>query len=71
MVHPDSGGAGNIEAALPSTGYPFFTDVTWARYADRQKFSPRTLWWQRGDEREFILNPGLKGTETKIKRVAN
>ena len=65
---PDSGGAGKYRGGLSlRRDIRFFTDVTWARYADRQKFSPQGLFGgKEGTRGEFILNPGT-GEEQKEK----
>ncbi len=41
---PDSGGAGKYRGGLSlRRDIRFLTDVTWARYSDRQKFEPQGL----------------------------
>jgi N-methylhydantoinase B len=57
---PDSGGAGKCRGGLSlRRDIRFLTDVTWARYSDRQKFSPQGLFGgKEGTRGELILNPG-------------
>ena len=56
---PDSGGAGKHRGGLSlRRDIRFLTDVTWARYSDRQKFSPQGLFGgKEGTRGELILNP--------------
>jgi N-methylhydantoinase B len=62
---PDSGGAGKYRGGLSlRRDIRFFTDVTWARYSDRQKFSPQGLFGgKEGTRGELILNPGTPHEE--------
>ncbi|MEW6376953.1 MAG: hydantoinase B/oxoprolinase family protein [Thermodesulfobacteriota bacterium] len=62
---PDSGGAGKFRGGLSlRRDIRFFTDVIWARYSDRQKFSPQGLFGgKEGTKGEFILNPGTSKEE--------
>lgn len=57
---PDSGGAGKHRGGLSlRRDIRFFTDVTWSRYSDRQKFAPQGLFGgMEGTRGELILNPG-------------
>jgi N-methylhydantoinase B len=57
---PDSGGAGKYRGGLSlRRDIRFFTEVTWARYSDRQKFSPQGLFGgKEGTRGALILNPG-------------
>jgi N-methylhydantoinase B len=57
---PDSGGAGKHRGGLSlRRDIRFFTDVTWSRYSDRQKFAPQGLFGgKEGTRGELILNPG-------------
>lgn len=57
---PDSGGAGKYRGGLSlRRDIRFFTDVTWSRYSDRQKFAPQGLFGgKEGTKGELILNPG-------------
>lgn len=57
---PDSGGAGRYRGGLSlRRDIRFLTDVTWARYSDRQKFSPLGLFGGlEGSKGSLILNPG-------------
>lgn len=69
---PDSGGAGKYRGGLSfRRDIRFFTDVTWARYSDRQKFSPQGLFGgKEGTRGELILNPGTpKEQKQKSKGV--
>lgn len=69
---PDSGGAGKYRGGLSlRRDIRFFTDVTWARYSDRQKFAPQGLFGgKEGTKGEFILNPGTpKEQKQKSKGV--
>jgi N-methylhydantoinase B len=56
---PDSGGPGKFRGGLSlRRDIRFLTDVTWARYADRQKFSPQGLFGgKEGTRGAFVLNP--------------
>ena len=62
---PDSGGAGKNRGGLSlRRDIRFFTDVTWARYSDRQKFSPQGLFGgKEGTRGELILNPGTSNEQ--------
>jgi N-methylhydantoinase B len=55
----DSGGAGQYRGGLAlRRDIRFFTDVTWARYSDRQKFHPLGLFGgMKGSKGGLILNP--------------
>jgi len=57
---PDSGGAGKYRGGLSlRRDIRFLTDVTWARYSDRQKFRPQGLFGGLpGTMGSLILNPG-------------
>jgi N-methylhydantoinase B len=57
---PESGGAGKYRGGLSLVrDIRFLTDVTWARYSDRQKFSPQGLFGgKEGSRGSLILNPG-------------
>ncbi len=57
---PYSGGAGKYRGGLSlRRDIRFLTDVTWARYADRQKFLPQGLFGgKEGTAGAFITNPG-------------
>jgi len=57
---PDSGGAGKYRGGLSLVrDIRFLTDVTWARYSDRQKFRPQGLFGgKEGSMGSLILNPG-------------
>ncbi|MGD2124557.1 MAG: hydantoinase B/oxoprolinase family protein [Desulfobacteraceae bacterium] len=57
---PDSGGAGKYRGGLSlRRDIRFLTDVTWARYSDRQKFEPLGLFGGlAGSRGSLILNPG-------------
>ena len=69
---PDSGGAGKNRGGLSlRRDIRFFTDVTWARYSDRQKFAPQGLFGgKEGTRGELILNPGTpKEQKQKSKGV--
>jgi N-methylhydantoinase B len=61
----DSGGPGKYRGGLSlRRDIRFFTDVTWARYSDRQKFSPQGLFGgKEGTRGELILNPGTPGEQ--------
>ena len=56
---PDSGGAGKSRGGLSlRRDIRFHTDVLWARYSDRQKFSPQGVFGgKEGSRGAFILNP--------------
>lgn len=56
---PDSGGAGKSRGGLSlRRDIRFFTGVTWARYSDRQKFSPQGLFGgKEGTRGALVLNP--------------
>jgi N-methylhydantoinase B len=58
----DSGGAGKYRGGLSlRRDIRFLTDVTWARYSDRQKFAPQGLFFgKEGSKGELILNPGTE-----------
>lgn len=60
---PDSGGAGKYRGGLSLVrDIRFLTDVTWARYSDRQKFRPQGLFGgKEGSKGGLILNPGTPG----------
>lgn len=57
---PDSGGPGRYRGGLSlRRDIRFLTDVTWARYSDRQKFAPLGLFGGlEGSKGSLILNPG-------------
>jgi N-methylhydantoinase B len=57
---PDSGGAGEHRGGLSlRRDTRFLTDVTWARYSDRQKFRPQGLFGgKEGTKGVLVLNPG-------------
>jgi N-methylhydantoinase B len=57
---PDSGGAGKYRGGLSlRRDIRFLTDVTWARYSDRQKFEPLGLFGGlHGTMGSLLLNPG-------------
>lgn len=57
---PGSGGAGKYRGGLSlRRDIRFFTDATWSRYSDRQKFSPQGLFGgKEGTRGELTLNPG-------------
>jgi N-methylhydantoinase B len=65
---PDSGGAGKYRGGLSlRRDIRFLTDVTWARYSDRQKFRPQGLFGGLpGTMGSLILNPDTP-SETKCK----
>jgi len=56
----DSGGAGRYRGGVSTRrDIRFFTDVTWARYSDRQKFKPLGIFGgKNGSTSSLILNPG-------------
>jgi len=62
---PDSGGAGKFRGGLSlRRDIHFLTDVTWARYSDRQKFSPLGLFGgKEGTKGDLISNPGQPNEE--------
>jgi len=62
---PDSGGAGRYRGGLSlRRDIRFLTDVAWARYSDRQKFSPQGLFGgKEGTRGELILNPETAGEQ--------
>ena len=62
---PDSGGAGEHRGGLSlRRDTRFLTDVTWARYSDRQKFKPQGLFGgKEGTKGELVLNPGTAGEQ--------
>ena len=58
---PDTGGAGRYRGALGLRRdiRILVDDVSWARYGDRQKFSPFGLFGgKKGGKGQFLLNPG-------------
>ena len=57
---PDSGGPGKYRGGLSlRRDIRFLTDVTWARYSDRQKFEPfGLLGGMNGSKGSLTLNPG-------------
>lgn len=57
---PDSGGPGKYRGGLSlRRDIRFLTDVTWARYSDRQKFDPLGLFGgMPGTRGSLVLNPG-------------
>jgi len=59
---PDSGGAGEYRGGLAlRRDIRFLTDVSWARYADRQKFAPQGLFGGLpGTMGRFVVNPGAQ-----------
>jgi N-methylhydantoinase B len=59
---PDSGGAGKYRGGLSlRRDIQFHTDVTWARYSDRQKFAPQGVFGgKEGSRGSFVLNPGTE-----------
>ncbi len=69
---PDSGGAGKFRGGLSlRRDIKFHTDVTWARYSDRQKFAPQGVFGgKEGAKGAFVMNPGTPGeTRRKAKGV--
>jgi N-methylhydantoinase B len=58
----DSGGPGTYRGGLAlRRDIRFFTDVTWARYSDRQKYHPLGLFGgMQGSTGSLILNPGTE-----------
>jgi N-methylhydantoinase B len=68
----DSGGPGRYRGGLSlRRDIKFLTDVTWARYSDRQKFEPQGIFGGlHGSKGSLILNPGTdKETVCKSKAV--
>ena len=57
---PDSGGPGKYRGGLSlRRDIRFLTEVTWARYSDRQKFEPQGLFGGLpGTKGSLLLNPG-------------
>ena len=69
---PDSGGPGKYRGGLSlRRDIRFLTDVTWARYSDRQKFEPLgLLGGMNGSKGRLTLNPGTpEETQCKSKGV--
>ena len=69
---PDSGGAGKYRGGMSlRRDIRFLTDVTWARYSDRQKFHPLGLFGgMEGSMGSLVLNPGTsKEKKCKSKGV--
>ena len=64
---PDSGGPGKHRGGLSlRRDIRFLTDVTWARYSDRQRFAPQGLFGgKEGTKGALMLNPG---TESEAKQ---
>lgn len=62
----DSGGPGTYRGGLAlRRDIRFFTDVTWARYSDRQKFHPLGLFGgMQGTTGSLLLNPGTAQEQT-------
>ncbi|MBW2136143.1 MAG: hydantoinase B/oxoprolinase family protein [Deltaproteobacteria bacterium] len=60
---PDSGGPGRFRGGLSlRRDIRFLTDVTWARYSDRQKFKPQGLFGgMEGTQGRLVLNPATPG----------
>ena len=58
----DSGGPGTYRGGLAlRRDIRFFTDVTWARYSDRQKYHPLGLFGgMQGTTGSLLLNPGTE-----------
>jgi len=56
----DSGGAGKYRGGVSTRrDIRFFTDVTWGRYSDRQKFRPLGIFGGKdGSMSSLVLNPG-------------
>jgi len=69
----DSGGAGKYRGGLSlRRDIRFLTDVTWARYSDRQKFAPQGLFGgKEGAKGELILNPGTSGEQKQKSKGVN
>ncbi|NWG04973.1 MAG: hydantoinase B/oxoprolinase family protein [Syntrophaceae bacterium] len=69
----DSGGAGKFRGGLSlRRDIRFLTDVTWARYSDRQKFAPQGLFGgKEGTKGELILNPGMKNEQKQKSKGVN
>jgi N-methylhydantoinase B len=63
---PDSGGAGKWRGGLSlRRNIRFHADVTFARYADRQKFAPQGLFGgKEGSKGVMTLNPGNDNEKT-------
>ena len=64
---PDSGGAGRFRGALGIRRdvRALVNDVSFARYGDRQRFTPQGLFGgKEGTPGKFILNPGTPGERT-------
>jgi N-methylhydantoinase B len=59
---PDSGGPGKFRGGLSlRRDIRFLTEVTWARYSDRQKFKPQGLFGgMEGTVGRLVLNPGTE-----------
>ncbi len=59
---PDSGGAGKFRGGLSlRRDIKFHTDITWARYSDRQKFAPQGIFGgKEGARGVFVLNSGTR-----------
>lgn len=69
---PNSGGAGKFRGGLSlRRDIQFHTDVTWARYSDRQKFAPQGIFGgKEGSKGAFVMNPGTdRETRRKAKGV--
>jgi N-methylhydantoinase B len=64
---PDSGGAGKYRGGLAlRRDIRFLTDVTWARYSDRQKFAPQGLFGGcPGAMGALVVNPGSEKEEKR------
>jgi N-methylhydantoinase B len=63
---PDTGGAGKYRGALGLRRdiRILIDDVSWARYGDRQKFSPFGLFGgKEGGKGQFVLNPDTAGEQ--------
>ena len=68
---PSAEGAASLEARdrAPLLGlrrdiHILIDDVSWARYGDRQKFSPFGLFGgKEGGKGQFVLNPGTDGEQ--------
>jgi N-methylhydantoinase B len=61
----NSGGAGKYRGGMSTRrDIRFFTDVTWARYSDRQKFRPLGIFGGKdGSMSRLVLNPGTPAEE--------
>lgn len=70
---PDSGGAGKYRGGLAlRRDIRFFTDVTWARYSDRQKFAPQGLFGGKpGSKGELLRNPGTEKEKREKSKGVN